>query len=68
MRSLLPAALLVESAPLFEVMVVVVEIVVLFTTCVKIAEVLALKPSSPPYSAVMEWLPDDRVVVEKVAV
>jgi hypothetical protein len=32
---------------------------ILFTTCVRAAEVLAAKLASPRYSAVMEWLPPD---------
>ena len=39
-----------------------------FTVCVSAADVLLLKFESPPYTAVMLWLPPVRAAVENVAV
>src|SRR5438105_13697068 len=54
-----------EGSGLSLVMVVLVS--ALLTTWVRVAEVLVLKLVSPPYSAVIEWLPTDRLEVLKLA-
>ena len=48
--------------------VIVVAVSALFTAWVSAAEALAAKFGSPPYSAVMLWLPTPRVEVLKAAV
>jgi hypothetical protein len=45
----------------------VVVVPALFTVCVKTADVLALKLLFPPYWAVIECDPTERLVIEKVA-
>ena len=47
--------------------VTAVVVVFLFTTWLTAAEVLVRKVASPPYTAVMEWVPAVRVAVVKVA-
>jgi hypothetical protein len=44
-----------------------VDVSALFTTWLRAELVLVLKSSSPPYTAVIEWDPTDKVDVENVA-